>query len=49
MVGSTLNGFGSNASDVDMCLVMKDNSMMDNRYEAIIRLEQIMAHLRKSR
>ncbi|XP_008207094.1 poly(A) RNA polymerase gld-2 homolog A isoform X3 [Nasonia vitripennis] len=48
MVGSTLNGFGSNVSDVDMCLHVRDTSNVDQRGEAIYRLEQIMMCLRRS-
>lgn len=48
MVGSTLNGFGSNVSDVDMCLHVRDTSNVDQRNEAIYRLGQIMGCLRRS-
>ncbi|KAL7299969.1 hypothetical protein TKK_0007285 [Trichogramma kaykai] len=48
MVGSTLNGFGTNASDVDMCLLVRDANPIDPRNEAIYRLGQIMSCLRKS-
>jgi poly(A) RNA polymerase GLD2 len=47
MVGSTLNGFGSNVSDVDMCLLVRDTAV-DQRSEAIYRLGQIMSCLRRS-
>ncbi|XP_011494261.1 PREDICTED: poly(A) RNA polymerase gld-2 homolog A-like isoform X2 [Ceratosolen solmsi marchali] len=47
MVGSTLNGFGSNVSDVDMCLLVRDTAV-DQRSEAIYRLGQIMSCLKRS-
>ncbi|KAJ8687070.1 hypothetical protein QAD02_022864 [Eretmocerus hayati] len=47
MVGSTLNGFGTDASDVDMCLQFRDTAI-DQRSEAIYRLTQIMTCLRRS-
>lgn len=46
LVGSTLNGFGSDISDVDMCLLLR-NTEMDQKNEAIFRLEQILKCLKK--
>ena len=48
MVGSTLNGFGSDSSDVDMCLLVREHTAVDPRTEAIYRLGQIMSALRRS-
>ncbi|XP_058800109.1 poly(A) RNA polymerase gld-2 homolog A-like isoform X2 [Phymastichus coffea] len=47
LVGSTLNGFGTDNSDVDMCLLVKE-MVYDQRTEAIYRLGQIMSCLRRS-
>ena len=46
LVGSTMNGFGSNRSDVDMCLLIK-HTEMDQRNEAIFHLDQILRSLKK--
>ncbi|XP_015599027.1 poly(A) RNA polymerase gld-2 homolog A isoform X3 [Cephus cinctus] len=46
LVGSTMNGFGSDNSDVDMCLLVR-HTEMDQRNEAIGHLEQILKCLKK--
>ncbi|KAK1124871.1 hypothetical protein K0M31_006223 [Melipona bicolor] len=46
LVGSTMNGFGSDNSDVDMCLLVR-HTEMDQRNEAIGHLEQILKCLRR--
>ncbi|XP_072752207.1 poly(A) RNA polymerase gld-2 homolog A [Anoplolepis gracilipes] len=46
LVGSTMNGFGSDNSDVDMCLLVR-HTEMDQKYEAIEHLEQILKYLKK--
>lgn len=43
VVGSSLTGFGSNASDADMCLMMGDEQV-DQRYKAMAILNHV-AHL----
>ncbi|KAJ9575960.1 hypothetical protein L9F63_007187 [Diploptera punctata] len=46
LVGSTMNGFGSENSDVDMCLLVR-HAEMDQRNEAVGHLEQIQKYLRR--
>lgn len=46
LVGSTMNGFGSDNSDVDMCLLVR-HTEMDQRYEAMEHLEEILVYLKK--
>ncbi|CAL7941676.1 unnamed protein product [Xylocopa violacea] len=46
LVGSTMNGFGSDNSDVDMCLLVR-RTEMDQRNEAIGYLEQILKCLKR--
>lgn len=46
LVGSTMNGFGSDNSDVDMCLLVR-HTEMDQRNEAIGHLEQILKCLKR--
>lgn len=46
MVGSTMNGFGSDNSDVDMCLLVR-HTEMDQKYEAVEHLGQILKYLKK--
>ncbi|XP_066994458.1 poly(A) RNA polymerase gld-2 homolog A [Anabrus simplex] len=46
LVGSTMSGFGSDKSDVDMCLLVR-HSEMDQRNEAVGHLEQILKYLRR--
>lgn len=46
LVGSTMNGFGSDNSDVDMCLLVR-HTEMDQKYEAIEHLGQILKYLKK--
>lgn len=46
LVGSTMNGFGSENSDVDMCLLVR-HTEMDQRNEAIGHLEQILRCLKR--
>ncbi|KAG8233879.1 hypothetical protein J437_LFUL013996 [Ladona fulva] len=46
LVGSTMSGFGSNNSDVDMCLLVR-YSEMDQRNEAVGHLDQILHCLRR--
>ncbi|RZF44432.1 hypothetical protein LSTR_LSTR017221 [Laodelphax striatellus] len=43
MVGSTMSGFGSNTSDVDMCLMVRQTEL-DQRGEALYHLTHIMEH-----
>lgn len=38
VVGSTMSGFGSNTSDVDMCLLIR-GSEVDQRFEAVDKLQ----------
>ncbi|KAI6232996.1 hypothetical protein M3Y99_00960400 [Aphelenchoides fujianensis] len=45
VVGSTLNGFGSSASDMDLCLMIT-NQELDQRVDAIIHLTHVMGILR---
>ncbi|XP_066596030.1 poly(A) RNA polymerase gld-2 homolog A-like isoform X2 [Prorops nasuta] len=45
LVGSTMNGFGSDNSDVDMCLLVR-HTEMDQRSEAVSHLEQIFKCLK---
>lgn len=42
-----MNGFGSDNSDVDMCLLVR-HTEMDQRNEAIAHLEQILRCLKRS-
>ncbi|XP_026674523.1 poly(A) RNA polymerase gld-2 homolog A-like isoform X2 [Ceratina calcarata] len=46
LVGSTMNGFGSDNSDVDMCLLVR-HTEMDQRNEAVGHLEQILKCLKR--
>lgn len=46
LVGSTMNGFGSDNSDVDMCLLVR-HTEMDQRNEAVLHLEQMLKCLRR--
>ncbi|XP_050448462.1 poly(A) RNA polymerase gld-2 homolog A-like [Cataglyphis hispanica] len=46
VVGSTMNGFGSDNSDVDMCLLVR-HTEMDQKYEAVEHLGQILKYLKK--
>lgn len=46
VVGSTLNGFGSNTSDVDMCLLVR-RAEIDQQSEAVDLLHQFWAALGK--
>ncbi|XP_011876768.1 PREDICTED: poly(A) RNA polymerase gld-2 homolog A-like [Vollenhovia emeryi] len=45
--GSTMNGFGSNDSDVDVCLLIK-NTELDARCIAIEHLTEVLKHLKQS-
>ncbi|XP_012278523.1 poly(A) RNA polymerase gld-2 homolog A isoform X3 [Orussus abietinus] len=45
LVGSTMNGFGSDNSDVDMCLLVRQ-AEMDQRNEAVIHLDQVLKCLK---
>lgn len=45
VVGSTMSGFGTNTSDVDMCLLVR-STFVDQRCEAINFLEQIQRALK---
>ncbi|KAG5306171.1 GLD2A polymerase, partial [Acromyrmex insinuator] len=47
VVGSTMNGFGSNDSDVDVCLLMK-HTELDVRCIAIEHLLEVLKHLKQS-
>lgn len=44
LVGSTMSGFGTNTSDVDMCLLVRYSNHIDQRSEALFILE----HIKKS-
>ncbi|XP_023725886.1 poly(A) RNA polymerase gld-2 homolog A [Cryptotermes secundus] len=46
LVGSTMNGFGSDRSDVDMCLLVR-HTEVDQRNEAVIHLGYVLKHLRR--
>lgn len=46
LVGSTMSGFGSDNSDVDMCLLVRHTEEMDQKTEAIEHLEQVLKHLK---
>lgn len=53
LVGSTMSGFGSNYSDVDMCLLVRHahdrvHTEMDQRNEAIGYLGEVSVHLKRS-
>jgi poly(A) RNA polymerase GLD2 len=41
-----MNGFGSDNSDVDMCLLVR-HTEMDQRNEAVVHLEYVLKHLRR--
>ncbi|XP_043284893.1 poly(A) RNA polymerase gld-2 homolog A-like isoform X2 [Venturia canescens] len=45
LVGSTMNGFGSDNSDVDLCLLVRQTEMVQ-RIEAITHLQQLQKCLR---
>lgn len=46
MVGSTIAGFGTDSSDVDMCLVCRENQVgLDLRTNAMVTLSQIQKFL----
>ncbi|XP_049792131.1 poly(A) RNA polymerase gld-2 homolog A-like isoform X2 [Schistocerca nitens] len=45
LVGSTMSGFGSDKSDVDMCLIVR-HTEIDQRNEAVRHLEQMLHYLR---
>ncbi|XP_018396849.1 PREDICTED: poly(A) RNA polymerase gld-2 homolog A-like [Cyphomyrmex costatus] len=47
VVGSTMNGFGSNDSDIDVCLLMK-HAELDVRCIAIEHLLEVLKHLKQS-
>lgn len=40
-----MNGFGSDSSDMDMCLLVR-KAEVDQKYEAIEHLEQILKYLK---
>lgn len=42
-----MNGFGSNDSDVDMCLLVK-HTELDVRFMAIEHLMEVLKHLKQS-
>uniref|UniRef100_A0A914V4I4 Polymerase nucleotidyl transferase domain-containing protein n=1 Tax=Plectus sambesii TaxID=2011161 RepID=A0A914V4I4_9BILA len=44
IVGSSLNGFGNNSSDMDLCLMIT-NKDLDQRTDAVVVLNMIMAAL----
>nr|CAD7443656.1 unnamed protein product [Timema bartmani] len=46
LVGSTISGFGSDNSDVDMCLLVR-HTEMDQRSEAVGHLEELLMCLRR--
>ncbi|KAK7793005.1 hypothetical protein R5R35_009606 [Gryllus longicercus] len=46
LVGSTMSGFGSDKSDVDMCLLVR-HAEMDQRNEAVSHLEQMLKYLKR--
>lgn len=46
LVGSTISGFGSNKSDMDMCLLVR-HAEMDQRIEAVGHLERVLKCLRQ--
>ncbi|XP_073834169.1 uncharacterized protein [Musca autumnalis] len=48
LVGSTISGFGSDSSDVDMCLVSRSASNIDPRMEALFNLTVLRDCLSKS-
>ncbi|XP_075154293.1 uncharacterized protein LOC142227936 isoform X2 [Haematobia irritans] len=48
LVGSTISGFGSDTSDVDMCLVSRSASNIDPRVEALFNLTVLQECLSKS-
>lgn len=45
LVGSTISGFGSDSSDVDMCLVSRFITDMEPRSEAVMHLTHLKEHL----
>ncbi|CAD5206958.1 unnamed protein product [Bursaphelenchus okinawaensis] len=45
IVGSTLNGFGANSSDMDLCLMITPRDL-DQRVDAILVLTSVMGHLK---
>lgn len=45
LVGSTISGFGSDTSDVDMCLVSRLITGFDPRLEAMMHLKHLQDHL----
>ncbi|KAK0180411.1 hypothetical protein PV327_006055 [Microctonus hyperodae] len=46
LVGSTMNGFGSDSSDVDICLLVKSDESIE-RNEALMHLQQVMIFLQQ--
>ncbi|KAK0171655.1 hypothetical protein PV328_005080 [Microctonus aethiopoides] len=46
LVGSTMNGFGSDSSDVDICLLVKSDESIE-RNEALYHLQQVMIFLQQ--
>ncbi|KAL9882315.1 uncharacterized protein ACN427_010194 isoform 2-T7 [Glossina fuscipes fuscipes] len=48
LVGSTISGFGSDSSDVDMCLVSRSASSIDPRMESLFNLTVLRDCLSKS-
>lgn len=49
MVGSTISGFGSDTSDVDMCLVSRFITEYDPRLEAMMHLKHLQETLASSK
>ncbi|KAI6182407.1 PAP-associated domain-containing protein [Aphelenchoides bicaudatus] len=45
IVGSTLNGFGSGSSDMDLCLMVTSREL-DQRIDAVLVLSTVMTHLK---
>lgn len=46
LVGSTLSGFGADASDIDMCLVTNKTMQFDPREEALNYLAYLESHIK---
>lgn len=48
LVGSTVSGFALDSSDVDMCLVSRLSTNLDQRAEAVQHLNQLRAYLQEN-
>lgn len=49
VVGSSVNGFGSNESDMDMCLMLTNNEVMFNSNVNAQKIKLAQAYIPRSR